>query len=90
MKKLSDIKKIIDTLVETYPDMELDVVYRYINDNEEKLTKRIANLEGAVQELIEFVEHYSDVVDGDDGQPEPNHAMSLLSMAQNVLDGKHD
>jgi len=85
MKKLSDLKKIIDTLVETYPDMELDVVYRYISDSE-----RIAKLEGVIQELIEFVEKYSDVVDGDDGQPEPNHAMSLVTMAQNVLEGKHD
>jgi hypothetical protein len=85
MKKLSDLKKIIDTLVETYPDMELDVVYRYISDSE-----RIAKLEGVIQELIEFVENYSDVVDGDDGQPEPNHAMSLVTMAQDVLERKHD
>jgi C4-type Zn-finger protein len=85
MKKLSDLKKIIDTLVETYPDMELDVVYRYISDSE-----RIANLEGVIQELMEFVEKYSDVVDGDDGQPEPNHAMSLVTMAQDVLERKHD
>jgi len=85
MKKLSDLKKIIDTLVETYPDMELDVVYRYISDSE-----RIAKLEGVIQELMEFVENYSDVVDGEDGQPEPNHAMSLVTMAQNVLEGKHD
>jgi hypothetical protein len=85
MKKLSDLKKIIDTLVETYPDMKLDVVYRYSSDIE-----RIAKLEGVIQELMEFVEKYSDVVDGDDGQPEPNHAMSLITMAEYVLDGKHD
>jgi hypothetical protein len=39
---------------------------------------------------MEFVDDYSDVVDGDYGVPEPNRAMSLLSMAQDVLDGKHD
>ena len=52
--------------------------------------KRIELLEGTILELMEFVDNHADVVDGDYGQPEPNHAMSLLSMAQNVLDGKHD
>jgi F0F1-type ATP synthase delta subunit len=85
MQKLSDLKKIINKLVETYPDMELDVVYRCISDSE-----RIAKLEGVIQELIEFVEKYSDVVDGDEGQPEPNHAMSLVTMAQDVLEGKYE
>jgi hypothetical protein len=90
MKKLSDLKKIIDTLVAVYPDVNLDVVYRYIDDDERKSNLRITLLEGAILELMEFVEKYSDVVDGDDGQPEPNHAMSLITMAQDVLDGKHD
>jgi len=51
----------------------------------ERSQKRIALLEGTIQELIEFVEHYSDVIDDEDGQPAPNQAMSLLSMAQEVL-----
>ena len=46
---------------------------------------RISRLEGAIQELMEFVDDYSDVVDGDDGAPEPNRAMSLLVMARDVL-----
>jgi hypothetical protein len=52
----------------------------------DKSKKRISRLEGVIQELMEFIENYSDVVDGDDGQPEPNHAMSLITMAQDVLD----
>ena len=56
----------------------------------DKFKKRIERLEGTIQELIEFIENFSDVVDGDDGQPEPNHAMYLIIMAQNVLDEKHD
>ena len=52
----------------------------------DKFKKRIERLEGTIQELIEFIENFSDVVDGDDGQPEPNQAMSLLMMAQDVLD----
>ena len=51
----------------------------------EKSQKRIALLEGTIQELMEFVENYSDVIDDEDGQPEPNRAMCLLSMAQEVL-----
>ena len=56
----------------------------------DKFKKRIERLEGTIQELIEFIENFSDVVDGDDGQPEPNPAMYLIIMAQNVLDSKHD
>ena len=46
---------------------------------------RIEKLEGVIQELREFVDDYSDVVDGDEGAPEPNRAMSLLVMARDVL-----
>ena len=52
----------------------------------DKFKKRIERLEGTIQELMEFIENFSDVVDGDDGQPEPNQAMYLIIMAQNVLD----
>lgn len=46
---------------------------------------RIEKLEGVIQELMEFVDDYSDVVDGDYGAPEPNRAMSLMVMARDVL-----
>jgi C4-type Zn-finger protein len=60
------------------------------NNGVERSKERIAKLEGVIQELMEFVENYSDVIDDEDGQPEPNRAMCLLSMAQDVLEGKHD
>jgi len=56
----------------------------------ERSKERIDILECAVQELMEFVVKYSDVVDGEDGQPEPNYAMSLVTMAQDVLEERHD
>ena len=49
---------------------------------------RIEKLEGVIQELMEFVDEYSDVVDGDDGVPEPNRAMSLLVIARAALEGE--
>ena len=44
----------------------------------DKFKNRIERLESTIQELMEFIENFSDVVDGDDGQPEPNHAMYLM------------
>ena len=56
----------------------------------ERSKKRVDALESVLQEMMEFVENYSDVVDGEDGQPEPNYAMSLVTMAQDVLEERHD
>ena len=56
----------------------------------ERSKKRVDALESVLQEMMEFVENYSDVVDGEDGQPEPNYAMSLVTMAQDVLEGKYE
>jgi hypothetical protein len=47
--------------------------------------KLILNLIGALEECLEYFEHHSDVVDGDDGQPEPNREMYMASMINNVL-----
>jgi len=41
--------------------------------------QRIDKLEELLERCAEFLDGYSDVVDGDYGQPEPNKAMSLLS-----------
>ena len=71
MTKLPEPNKIIDSTVQAVPDANLK--------------SHISRLEGAIQELMEFVDDYSDVVDGDDGAPEPNRAMSLLVMARDVL-----
>lgn len=41
--------------------------------------QRILVLEELLERCAEFLDGYSDVVDGDYGEPEPNKAMSLLS-----------
>ena len=40
---------------------------------------RIKRLEALLADCAEFLDGYSDVVDGDYGVPEPNKAMRLLS-----------
>jgi hypothetical protein len=40
---------------------------------------RIKRLEALLADCAEFIEPYSDVVDGSYGEPSPNAAMSLLS-----------
>jgi len=41
--------------------------------------QRIKELEYAVEEALEFIGGYVDVVDGDYGQPAPNRAMQVSS-----------
>lgn len=38
-----------------------------------------------LEEVAEYLDRYADVVDGDDGQPEANDAMRLLSDVNAVL-----
>ena len=40
---------------------------------------RILVLEELLERCAEFLDSYSDVVDGDYGEPEPNNAMRLLT-----------
>jgi len=49
--------------------------------------RTIAELEALLEQCAEFLESYSDVVDGDYGVPEPNRAMSLLSEINAALNG---
>jgi len=49
------------------------------------LEQRITELECAIQDALAFIENFSDVVDGDDGQPEPNEAMSLVTYLESFL-----
>jgi hypothetical protein len=87
MHKLSDLKKIIDRLVDTYPDMELDVVYRYISADEKKLKQKMARMELALKSAHDFVSNYADVEDTDEnGSPMPNEAMILLGEIDRALD----
>lgn len=39
-----------------------------------------------LQEVADFLEDYSDVMDGDDGAPAPNKAMSLLGEVEREID----
>lgn len=53
-----------------------------------KTAYEIERLRSVLQECHDFVDKYADVVDGDDGQPEPNEAMSLLGLINDALDGE--
>ena len=87
MQKLSDLKKIIDRLIDVYPDMELDVVYRYISVEEQKLKQRIHDLECLLQELHPYFDNLADTVDGPFG-PEANQELTLMTMIENALEAK--
>ncbi len=45
--------------------------------------ERIARLESELNDALEFIEPYGDVLDGDYGEPRPNRAMVIAS---NILD----
>lgn len=49
------------------------------------LLARVRVLEDLLNECEEFISSYSDVVDGDYGEPAPNRAMSLVSHIQDCL-----
>ena len=46
---------------------------------------RIEDLEAALQDTLAYLDQYVDVVDGDNGAPEPNAAMSLTTRIEEVL-----
>jgi len=48
---------------------------------------RTITLEADLEECHEFIENYSDVVDGDYGHPAPNRAMRLCTMIKETLYG---
>lgn len=52
------------------------------------MNDRIKILEATLQECHDFIENYADVVDGDDGVPEPNQAMALLGLINAALEGQ--
>lgn len=52
----------------------------------EKLQQRIADLEAILQDVLEYLEGQIDVVDGVEGIPAPNKAMSLALEIQLTLD----
>ena len=52
--------------------------------------KRIEKLESLFPAILEYLEDQADVVDGDNGIPAPNRAMSLLVWTQHALEGKEN
>jgi hypothetical protein len=46
---------------------------------------RYADLLAALQECADYLDRYADVIDGDDGQPEANDAMRLLTAVTDVI-----
>jgi hypothetical protein len=78
-----------DDLVTRLREPVIDPFFGYLIEPIKKdAANRIEKLEGIIQELMEYVDEYSDVVDGDDGVPEPNRAMSLLVIARAALEGE--
>jgi hypothetical protein len=52
--------------------------------------ERIEQLEALLHDASEFLDNYSDVIDGLDGQPEANDAMILKQEIDRMLENKHD
>lgn len=55
-------------------------------DTTENLQKRIAALESTLHDVLDYLHSQIDVVDGVDGIPAPNRAMSLALDIQLTLD----
>jgi len=53
----------------------------------EKLQARIEKLESLFPAILLYLEDQADVVDGDNGIPAPNRAMSLLVWTKHALEG---
>ena len=67
----------------------LDPSFEYTNALNTDLRKRLRKEEqewnlALLREVAEFLDNYSDVVDGQDG-PKPNQAMSLLRDLENLI-----
>jgi hypothetical protein len=44
-----------------------------------------ADMLAVLEEVAEYLDRYADVIDGDDGQPEANYAMRLLTAVKDVI-----
>ena len=67
----------------------LDPSFEYTNALNTDLRKRLRKEEqewnlALLREVAEFLDNYSDVVDGQDG-PKPNQAMNLLRDLENLI-----
>lgn len=67
---------------QTHTEDRVATLHALLNDAAKKVgeqRERIATLTALLQACAEFIEPYSDVIDGAYGEPAPNAAMSLLS-----------
>ena len=65
-----------------FTEDRVSMLHSLLNDAAKKVgeqRQRILVLEELLERCAEFLDGYSDVVDGDYGEPEPNKAMRLLS-----------
>ena len=46
---------------------------------------RMDNLEATLYEVLIYFDDHADVVDGEDGKPEPNQAMQYANMIRDAL-----
>lgn len=77
MTGLEPIHNKLDGMIE-----RVETLHSLLDDAARKVGEqrlRILVLEELLERCAEFLDGYSDVVDGDYGEPEPNKAMSLLS-----------
>lgn len=54
------------------------------------LQRRLDTLERQMPAIIEYLEDHADVVDGDNGIPHPNKAMTLLVWLRHAMEGKDE
>ena len=50
-----------------------------------KLQAKVDNLTDALEEVLEWARDNQDVVDGDDGQPQPDQIMKIANMVEEAL-----
>jgi len=56
-----------------------------MSESEARLLASARHLLGAVEAALDYIEEYEDIVDGYDGRPQPNAAMSLANTLRAVI-----
>ncbi len=82
-----DLVKRLPQFGELTLPMWQDWLVRY-NDVLTARERRIEQLESLFPAILDYLEGQADVVDGDNGIPAPNRAMSLLVWTKHTLEGK--
>ena len=77
------VKRLRRNITNGWPD---DVDLQACNE----AADRIEKLESLFPAILEYLENQADVVDGENGIPAPNIAMSLLVWTRHALEGKND